>query len=77
MLVLCMSTYKVCLHTMWSRDTSTLPMNNGFYYYGLSTFLLVHIVAWFSVVFGINSTSKVGIIAQGVAECNSLPYECF
>ena len=37
----------------------------------------VYVIAWFAVVFGINSTSNAEIIVRGVAEYNLLHYECY
>ena len=39
--------------------------------------ILVYVIAWFGVVFGINSTSNAEIIARGTAEYNLLHYECY
>ena len=38
---------------------------------------LVYIIAWFAVVFRINSTRNAEIIVQGEAEYNLLHYECY
>ena len=38
---------------------------------------LVYVIAWFAVVFGINSTSNAEIIVRGAAEYNLLHYECY
>ena len=40
-------------------------------------FRLVYVIAWFAVVFGINSTSNAEIIVRGAAEYNLLHYECY
>ena len=39
--------------------------------------VFVYVIAWFAVVFGINSTSNAEIIVQGVAEYDLLHYECY
>ena len=37
----------------------------------------VYVIAWFAVVFGINSMSNAEIIVRGAAEYNLLHYECY
>ena len=39
--------------------------------------ILAYVIAWFAVVFGINSTSNAEIIVRGTAEYNLLHYECY
>ena len=39
--------------------------------------LFVYVIAWFAVVFGINSMSNAEILVRGVAEYNLLHYECY
>ena len=39
--------------------------------------LLVYVIAWFAVVFWINSTNNAEIIVRGAAEYNLLQYKCY
>ena len=39
--------------------------------------VFVYVIAWFGVLFGINSTSNAEIIVRGAAEYNLLHYECY
>ena len=64
---------------IFSFSSGASPAHNaggGVYEWCCAVDRYIDVIAWFAVVFGINSTRNAEIFVQGAAEYNLLHYEC-